>query len=257
VHNGCCIKPNVPGIGEAGTHPTLCDHTLHIAVCDAAETLRSWRYQKWRVVRDYIVEVDSRRQHVGRQIDRGLHMVNTIFGRPRPVAFHVYLVPDGNGPVLTPAHLPIRTRCLIEQQCPDRLGPRPSTDPAILPIAPSIRRYGSSAASEQTQTCSLDRKSQYHGLDASQGEGVQRRSVSLRAIAMQSQSICWANLIEQHVHRHATASAMAKDIVLSKLLHPTQRGRGRERGILQRPDEVSGLHSRRARAPAPRNRENE
>jgi hypothetical protein len=188
--------------------------------------MRSWRYQKWRVVRAYIVEVDSQPQHVGQQIERGLHMVNTIFARPRLVAFHVYPVPDGDGPVLMPAHLPIRTRSLIEQQCPDRLGPRPqhgSGDLTNRPINPQVRiergipnkRKPALSIGSPNVTVSMPPKA--------------RASNAARYRCAPSRCKV-SNRIEQHVYHHATASAMAKDIVLSTL-HSTRRGRGRERGM--------------------------
>jgi hypothetical protein len=94
---------------------------------------------------------------------------------------------------------------------PDRLGPHPqrgSRDRTNRPVNPQVRIERGDP--EQTQTCSLDGKFRYHGLDAAKGDSVQRRLESPRAIAMQGQSVCLARRIGLHVYQSSNASAMAK-----------------------------------------------
>jgi hypothetical protein len=68
------------------------------------------------------IEMKPDRQHLLEYSGRGLHVRNTGFLGPRAIAWQVDAVLNSDGEILVPDDFPVRVRCLVEKQCPNRNG---------------------------------------------------------------------------------------------------------------------------------------
>lgn len=137
VQDGRGIEPYVTRDGDAGGYATALHDGGHIGFGYATETMRSGSDQQRRVGLGNIVKVQAQSDHARQHLERWRDMKRSMLARPRPEAFDIDPLHDGDRPILVPAKSPVGTRRLVKKDGPYRTtrvaqgGSRHSTDGSI------------------------------------------------------------------------------------------------------------------------------